>query len=133
MRSVALSFLAFAASGALAQSAEAPKPTFTVRIFTSALITRRTNPFPSTNSPLRSRLLLSSNSQKTGQNVGLLRKLPRRLPLVARPSAMSANGKSKTLPFPSLKVTKVSSRKAKLPIMPSLLPSPNPLTSRQNL
>lgn len=45
MRSVALSLLAFAATGALAQSADAPKPTFTVSIpFLQAYDETRANP-----------------------------------------------------------------------------------------
>lgn len=43
MRSVALSFLALAASGALAQSADAPKPTFTVSDSVLGAIALRAN------------------------------------------------------------------------------------------
>ena len=128
MRSVALSFIALAASGALAQS-EAPKPTFAVSLhISSAIIPSNYIPSP----PLLKLLSLNS-SQKIGLNVGHLRRQLRRPPSVAKLSAMSENGMSRIQPFLSLRAIRVSLPKAKLPTTPYLLPSPHLLTSRTNL
>lgn len=86
----------------------------------------------STCSPPISMRPLSNSSPPTGLTVGLLQRQPRRPPSAARPSVTSANGRWRSPPSPSLTATRVSLPKARLPIMPSLPPSPRPLTSSQN-
>lgn len=128
MRSVALSLLAFAATGALAQS-DTPKPQFTVCVHPFAHTIHAKSFF----SPQKSRRLSLNSSPMTGPNVGHLQRLPRRPPLAARLSVTLVNGRSRTHLSLSLKVTRDSLLKAKPPTMLSLLPSPNPSTSRTGL
>ena len=80
-------------------------------------------------SQLRSRLPSLSNSLMIGRTGGHALRLPRRLPMVKRPSVTSVNGRLKSLPSLSSRVTRVSWQRARLLTTPSRHPSRPPLTS----
>jgi hypothetical protein len=77
-----------------------------------------------------SRLLLLSNSRKTGQTVGRPQKPLRKLPSAAKHSVTLASGTLRTLLFLSSRERKVLLPKARPPTTPFLLPLRSPLILR---
>ncbi len=103
MRSAAFSVLAFAATAALAQADD--KPVFTVSASRSQRLALM--PFFSA-SRLKSKRLSLNNLPATGLSGGHRQRRPRRPPLAARHSAMSASGRSRSPRSLLSQATKVS-------------------------